>query len=453
MVQLTSLFKINLKGDLFATGFTFGAQMLIRLGSSLVLTRILAPEAYGIITILLSATYIIEMISDIGVTVPIIRSRYGDEQRYLDTAWTLKLIRACINTLIVLIGAPLIASLYGTHLLVTPLRLFSLYFLINGLETMAFATAVRRKNSRVLMYCELLASALSSAFAVAFCYYRRDYWGMLLAILLNRVLITLLSYGFYRHMRPRLRIDRAAARDLFSYTRFAMPSSVLTLALSQFDRIVFLRLFDLKLLGIYGLAGNLASAVESLISKVSQMVLYPRCAHNYLADRSTFTLKYYTENARLFVLILALPAAVGGAARLIIHTLYDPRYALAGAILQAFMLRAALLALSSPAEDMLIATGESHIILVGNLFRAAWLFAAALIGYKLFGLLGFVYGLSLSGLPPLLYYFWLQRRKGMMVVRYEIYKVGYVAGLAACAYIGSSVVMTMYPTLRIHFHP
>jgi O-antigen/teichoic acid export membrane protein len=450
-VRLSGLLnlKVNLKGDLFATGLTFALINVVRLGSSLVLTRILAPEAYGIITILLSASYIIEMLSDIGLSMPVVRHPNGDDPRFLNTAWTLKLIRATMNTLILLIGAPLIASLYGSASLIAPLRVFSVWILIGGLESMSFVLAVRRRNSRIIMYSELFATCLSTLFAITYTIFSRNYWGMLFAILLNRAVMSTLSYFFYRQARPRLVLDRAAARDILAFSRYSMPSSMITLAINQFDRVIFLRLFDLKLLGIYGLAANLAGSIEGLIGRISQMVLYPRCAHNYLTDRSTFSIKYYTENARVFLVILAVPAAVGGAAQFIIKTLYDPRYALAGAILQAFMVRAGLLALASPAEDMLIASGESHIILVANVFRVVWMVVVTLLGYWLFGLMGFVYGIALGGLPPLIYYLWLQRRKGLLVVKYEFYRLGFLCGLAVSAYAASSVLMSLLPTLRI----
>ena len=92
-----------------------------------------------------------------------------------------------------------------------------------------------------------------------------------------------------------------------------MPSSVLTLVLSQFDKAVFLRFFDLRLLGIYGVASNIAGQVESLISRTSEMVVYPRSAHNFRTDPSTFAEKYYTDNIRVFAVTGAMAAAVGGA--------------------------------------------------------------------------------------------------------------------------------------------
>jgi lipopolysaccharide exporter len=441
---------INLKGDLFATAIAFAGQAMIRLGSSLILTRIVRPEAYGLITIMMSIIFVIEMLADIGVTVFIIRDKNGEEPRYVNTAWTMRFGRAVLNTVALFVCAPVIAdSLYHTPELATPLRVFSLFFLICGFESMSFPIAIRRKRSRIIMYSELAAGFLSGIFTVLFCYYSRDVWGMIYGILFNRVLITIITHLYYPELRPKLQFDYSAAREILALTKFTMPSSMLTLALSQYDKVIFLRLFDLHLLGVYGLAGNIVAPIESLVSKISQMVLYPRCSHNFRANRSTFVQKYYTENTKLFVSILFVPAAVGGAARFLVALLYDPRYSQAGAILQALMLRAVLLSLASPAEDLLIAAGESHVVLVGNVFRAIWMVAASLAGYYFLGFMGFVYGAALSGLPPLIYYLWLQRKKGMLMAKYETYKIAFTTGVAISAYFASSVLLAWWPWMRI----
>ena len=430
------------KGDLFATGFSFGLQVIIRLGSSLILTRILRPDAYGIITLIMSIAFVVEMLSDINVGLFIVRDKNAEQPRYVNTAWTLQFSRSCINSTILFLLAPWIASsLYHTLALAIPLRVFSISFIISGLQSMSFPLAIRRKQARIIMYSELVAGVTGNVFSIVYCYYARDYWGMIYGTLLNRLLTTVFSYFFYRDLRPKLQFDRSAAREILGLARFTTPSSIITLAVSQFDKIVFLRLFDLSLLGVYGLAANIAATVEGLISKISQMVLYPRCAHNFRAAPETCALKFYTENVKLFVSILVLPAAIGGAAHFVVSILYPYRYAQAGAVLQAFMLRAALLSIASPAEDLLIATGEYQVILHGNVIRALWMFVASLTGYYFFGFMGFTYGAALSGLPPLIYYLWLQRKKGMLSWKYEWYKVIFMCSIAIFAYlIGSMLV-------------
>jgi lipopolysaccharide exporter len=441
---------VNLKGDLFATASSFGAQAVIKLGSSLILTRILRPEAYGIITILMSVAFVVEMIGDINVTLFIIRDKNAEEPRYLNTAWTLQVGRAALNCAVLFLCAPLISKyVYHAPELTNPLRFTSIWFAVAGLQSMSFPIAIRRKRSRIIVYSELGATFLSSSFAVIYCYYSRDYWGLIYATVLNRALMTVMSHFYYPDLRPKLQFDLAAAREILRFTKFTMPSSLITLALSQFDKIVFLRLFDMHLLGIYGLATNIAAPIESLITKISQMVLYPRCAHDYRVNPDTFWIKYYTNNIKVFISMLIVPAAIGGGARLLITLLYDSRYALAGPILQAFMLRAMFLALASPAEDLLIATGETQVILIGNLYRAIGLFVTSLIGYYFFGFMGFTYGVALSGLPPLIYYLRLQKRKRILIVKYELYRAAFVCGVALTAYLGSSLLLIVWPIARI----
>jgi lipopolysaccharide exporter len=444
-------FKIvNLKGDLFATGFCFLAQAVIKLGSSLIITRLLPPEAYGVVTVVISIVFVIEMLADIGVTVFIVRDKNAELPRYLNTAWTMRLGRAVMNSAVLFLLGPLIAThIYNTPALAAPLRVFSLWFIISGLQTMSFPIAIRRKSSRKYMYSELAATTVGTVFSLTYCYYSHDYWGMIYATLIFQLVMTVLSYQFYKELRPKLQFDWPAAKEILGFTKYTMPSSILTLALSQYDKIVFLRLFNLPLLGVYGLAGNIAGPIEALISKISQTVLYPRCAHNFREDEKTFFLKYYTDNAKLFFSIMILPALVGGAARLVITILYPARYAEAAAVLKAFMLRAALLSLASPAEDLLIAAGQPQILLVGNILRAVWMLLASLTGYYFFGFMGFTFGAASSGLPVLIYYYWLQSRKQIIIWKYELYKAIFIIAAASVAYFGSSLFLALWPDFRI----
>ena len=432
--------SINFKGDLFATGLTFGAQGVIKIASSVILTRILRPEAYGIVTILTSILFVVEMIGDLGLNLFVIRDPNGETPRYLNTAWTLRLARATLNMLVVMFGATTIANIYGAPELASPLRVLALGFLISALSSMSFPLAIRRKRARLIVYSELAAQFLSTVFSITYCYYSRDFWGLIFGYILNGLITTILSYSFFKNLRPALLIDRMAAKEVLRFTKYSTPSSLLTLALSQFDKIVFVKLFDLRLLGLYGLGSNMAAPFEGLISKISQMVLYPRCAEDYREHRESFAWRYYTQNTKLLASMLVFPPLAFGAAHVIVSILYPHRYAEAETVFRAFMVRAMLLSLACASEDLLIAAGESQVILMGNVARAVAILFGSITGYLLFGFIGFIYGMALSGLPPLLYYFWLQRRLGFLIARYECYKLLFVGVLAAGSYIASGIL-------------
>jgi lipopolysaccharide exporter len=420
---------LNFKSDLVATAFCFLVSGVARLASSLILTRMLYPEAYGTIAVISSIVFAIEMVSDIGVAGFMVRDKNGDNPKYINTVWTVRLIRSLVNLSILFVAAAPIADLYGVPALTNWLRLFCLWFLFYGFESMSFVLAVRHKRARIATYSELGCTLVSIVFVIAFSYYSRDESGMVYGMLLERILRTAASYFFYRDQRPRLQYDREAAGDLFGFSKYVMPSSWLSLLLGQFDKIIFLKLFDLKLLGLYGLANGIAGPVDALTTQVSRTVLFARCAANFRACRDTFCDKYYRENLKLFLVTLFLPAAVGGSAHFIVQLLYDPRYALAGMILQAFAIRSMLVALSGPAENMLAAANGSKVVLVGNLCRVAWLVPAALAGYHFAGFNGFIYAVALKELPPLIYFFWRQHREHFLIARFEALKIAFMAAV------------------------
>jgi lipopolysaccharide exporter len=439
---------INLKGDLFAATVSLAGAALVKLVSSLVLTRLLYPEAYGIMTVVASIATIVELISDIGVVPFFIRDKNAEEPRFINTLWTLRLLRGCANCAVLFACAPWIATLYDEPVLVGPIRAVSLLFVFYGLESMSFALAVRRQRARILNYSELACGIASTSFVIGFSYVSRDHWGMIYGMLLNRLLLSGLSYAFYRDMAPKLQINREAARDLFGFTKYVMPSSIVSLLAGQFDKVIFLRLFDLHLLGLYGLAGSVAGMVDSLTTTVTRRILYPRCTHEFRSNPANLRTAYYGQNVAVFALILFMPAAVGGAAHFIVGFLYDERYAFAGTILQALMVQSVLQSFSQSAEVLVVAQGHIRATLIANLLRLTWMTTVSLAGYHFFGFLGFLYGYVLNPLPGLLYNLWRQGKEGLLVRRFELLKCGFVAVVFVAAFAVGDVLNGLGWTIR-----
>lgn len=439
-------------GELFYVTVSFGLVALIRLVSSVVLTRILYPEAYGLVAIVSSIVFTVEMTSDLGVATLMVRHEKAESDVYLSTLWTVRFLRSVINGGIVLLLAPILAEIYGTPELALPLQFFSLFFLLQGLESMSLLRAIRNRKASKVSIIEVISLLLATAIAILVSLHTRDHVGMVVGIIVNRGATTALSYALGGPFRPRFSLDRAVCRELFQIARFVMPSSMLTMAISQFDKIIFLRLFDLTLLGLYGLAANVIQAVDSIIVTLTQNVLTPQLAEAFRRDRSSATRVYYRENARLHAFVLLLPAAVGGAAPLIVEVLFDPRYASAALILQAFALRSVLLAFYSSSENLLVASGHNHIGLMGNVLRAVWLMPGVLIGYRLFGFHGFLVMAVLYNVPGLCYYYWLQAREGLVVARYEVYRLALAGAVFAVTFglvpLGSMALKALKASLR-----
>lgn len=417
MIRLSRLF--NFKGELFSSTFTYAMSALIRLGSSLVLTRLLNPEAYGVVAILSSVAFVLELISDVGTVALLVRHPRGGEPQFIHTLWTIRFLRSAMNFGLLYAFAPRIATLYETPFLAEPLRDYSFTFLLAGLQSMSFLLAQRDQRSRIFNYAELVTNAAMTVSVVLLAWALRDYYAFVYGALVQRALLSLASLLYYRDVGVSFAWDREAVRDQFKFARVVLPSSLLTIALSQYDRVILLKLFDLALLGLYGLAAGIIAPVAGLTSKNSRVVLYARCAEYVRADPSSVVQRYYGENTKLMRLGVLFPALVAGFAPAIVGTLYDSRYAEAGPILMLMALATVLGGFENPAENLLVAAGRTHVVLMANAIRVVVLPISTLLGYHFFGFNGFLVGTLIPPMAVTAYCFYEQYKLRLLIPRIE----------------------------------
>jgi lipopolysaccharide exporter len=441
---------INIKGELFASTFSYGATALIKLGSSLVLTRLLNPEAYGVMGILFSIAFMIELLSDVGTVGLLIRHARGGERRFIHTVWTVRLVRSCINFSALYLLAPLISRIYELPVLTEALRLFSFWFLIQGLESMAFVIAQREQRAKIANYAEFITNTVMTAFVVGIAIVVKDYSAFIYGALLQRLLMTCASHFFYRDIGVGFAFDREASRDQFHFAKYVLPSSLLTIVLSQYDKVVLLKLFDLTALGVYGLAGNMIGPVAGMINHNCRVVLYPRCAAYFRADRASAGFRYYRENAKLIWIVTLMPVVVAGFSQSIVALLYDARYAGAGSILMVLGFGALMGSFQGTSENLLVASGRTHVVLVANILRVVTIAPVTLLGWYLFGFPGFVWASVVSGLPVLIYFYREQRKDGLLDHRAELRRFGWALLVFAVCFALSRGLLLFIPPDFLH---
>jgi O-antigen/teichoic acid export membrane protein len=441
---------INFRGELFSSTFTYGLTAVIKLASSLILTRLLNPSAYGVVAILFSVAYMLELVSDVGTVGLLIRHPRGGERRFVHTVWTVRLFRSLLNFGLLYAFAPLIAELYDTPLLADALRLFSFTFALAGLQSMSFVLAQRDQRSRISNYADLITNAMMTVAVIGLATIFKDHYAFIYGILFQRLAMTIASYFYYREVGVAIAFDREAVADQFKFARVVMPSSILTIVLSQYDKVIFLRLFDLALLGVYGVAGGMIAPIGGLIMRNCRVVLYARCADYFRSDRSSAAARYYRENKRLLALGTLLPAAVAGLSQSVVTTLYDSRYAQAGEILLVFGLVTVFSSFANPSENLLVASGRTQVVLIANLVRLATIPASSLLGYYWFGFQGFLWGSVVANLVVLTYFYREQKRQGLLDSHAEWARAGWALGVFVVCLVSSVVLVHFLPTGLLH---
>src|ERR1700761_4958523 len=87
-----NLEKQAVKGTVYIVAF-YGMSVALRMVNSVVLTRLFAPELFGLMTLLTTVLVGLNLFSHIGLGDSVIQSPRGDEPVFLNTAWTLGVIR------------------------------------------------------------------------------------------------------------------------------------------------------------------------------------------------------------------------------------------------------------------------------------------------------------------------------------------------------------------------
>lgn len=85
--NMSSLKKLAIRGMVWTVA-GYGASQILRLGSNLILTRLLFPELFGLMTLVNIFITGLHLFSDIGVGPSIIQNKRGDDPVFLNTAWT-----------------------------------------------------------------------------------------------------------------------------------------------------------------------------------------------------------------------------------------------------------------------------------------------------------------------------------------------------------------------------
>src|SRR5664280_1625218 len=81
--------RVMRSGGITAVGYA--ANQLLRFGGNLVLTRLLFPEAFGVMAIMQAVVLGVTMLSDVGITQSIVLHQRGAEPGFVNTAWTIQI--------------------------------------------------------------------------------------------------------------------------------------------------------------------------------------------------------------------------------------------------------------------------------------------------------------------------------------------------------------------------
>ncbi|WP_411958344.1 oligosaccharide flippase family protein [Paracoccus homiensis] len=437
-----------LRGTAITLGGT-GGQQALRLLSNLVLTRLLFPEAFGLMALIQTFMIGLAMFSDLGIGPAIIQSDRGEEPDFLNTAWVMQILRGICLWLVACGLAWPLAVFYDEPQILALLPVVGLNALIVGFGTTKLAVTSRRidlgRQTAIGLGSQLIGLVVMIGLALIW----PSVWALVIGGLIGSVVSVWLNHLFLPGMTNRLRWDPTAARELMGFGKFIFLSTIAGFFVNQGDKLVLGRLVSLTDLGIYNIAFGLAAFPGAIGNMLAQRILFPLYREIRPSQGSLNLHKIRRARNLLTGSLIGVNGLLALTANLLVVILYDPRYAPAGPMLVIFALAALPNALIVGNSQLLLAEGNSKdfskLVIIMGVLNFVYMFA----GFWLLGMMGILLVKTLVTLTIYpLQQVYLAKHKGTDLPRDAIFALLALAITVVAVWVNWSVLAEFYAASR-----
>ncbi len=413
--------QLSLKRRIFGAaswsliGFALGNA--IRLGSSLLMTRLLVPEMFGVMAIAAMVMTGLVMFSDVGLKQNIIQSRRGGDSTYLNTAWAIGIIRGLLLWLLALCISLLIlaanhldlvskASVYSNPHLPSVIAVVAFSAVINGFQSTKFSEASRRLSLGRVTQLQIAAQIIGLIVMIGWALLDRSIWALVAGSICSTLATTLLSHIWLPGARNRWQWERSAFHEIIHFGKWMFLSSLLGFFANNADRMLLGGFVDAATLGIYTIAFTIFSSIAQILSQIISDVsfsAFSEVARERSHDLKRSLYRFHLVIASFAYLCSGLLIVSGNT---LIGLLYDRRYGQAGWMLEALAVALLGIPFNLPLH-CLLARGLPKIFTNAIAIRATVTIVLIPLGFHFFGVLGALWaivGSQLSSVPVTIYY-------------------------------------------------
>lgn len=356
----------------------YGAQQVLRLVTNIVLTRLLAPEIFGVMLLINSLRTGTELLSDIGIGQSVVRSRNGDDRDFLDSAWTLQVLRGLLLTLFALLATAPIAALYDRPDLAPLILAVSPIFLFTGLQSAGLFVAQRRMQLRRRAIYETASTIINSVISIGLALFIKSAWALVIALVAGTLVTTMLSFVVFERRLPRFHWEAAHFREIISFGKWIFLSTAIYFAATSYDRLYLVAALPIALAGIYSIARTASDILAALAHRGGTFLVFPRAAaaHNEGGDVGH---QLRGTRRRALALVAVVTGLAVAASDQFILLAYDERYHAAAFMIPILVVSVWFYTLSAFADSMLMGVGRP----APGAWANAAKFAVMLIGLPL----------------------------------------------------------------------
>lgn len=262
-----------LRGSLWMLASRWAMRML-GLISTLVLVRLLAPEDFGLVAMIMLAYGLLETISYAGVDLALLRETNASRDHY-DTAWTLQILQGCFIAVLLLLSAPWVADYFSEPRVTNLIGWVALRAVIDGTTNIGVVQFRKQLDFAREFRYNVLTKIASVVVVVVAALWFRNYWALIVGSLVASATGVAISYLVHPY-RPRLSF--AKARGIWSFSQWLIVARVGSFLNRKCDEFVVGGHAGTALMGSYHVANEIATMPSTEIVMPIRRAMFPNLA-------------------------------------------------------------------------------------------------------------------------------------------------------------------------------
>lgn len=249
-----------------------GAQ-LVSFIVSIVLARMLAPNDYGIISLVTIFTIIMQVFVDSGLGNALIQKKDADDIDFSTVFYT-NILFCIILYLILFFCAPLIAKFYNNDSLIVLTRVLGITILISGVKNVQQAYVSRNMIFKKFFFATLAGTIGAGIIGIVLAFKGFGVWALVVQQLVNLAVDTLFLW-FTVKWRPKKVFSFKRLISLFSYGWKLLLSSLINNVYNNIRQLAIGKVYSAESLAYYNKATQFPEIIVNNINTSIDSVLLP----------------------------------------------------------------------------------------------------------------------------------------------------------------------------------
>ena len=291
-----------------------GAQFLVQI----VLARLLAPELYGVLGIMIIFITLANVFIQTGFNTALIQNKDVTEKDYSSVLWVTMGVAGVLYGLI-FIGAPFIGEFYETPELVTPLRVLALILFPGALNSVQLAKVSREMDFKKVFYSNIGAIIFSGAAGIIIAYLGGGLWALVAQTMLNIIIATIVLQ-FTSKLKIRFVVDFGRIMVMFSFGWKLLLSGLIDTIYQDVQGLGIGKKYSNATLGFYNRGRQFPQFLINSINGAIQSVMLPAMSEKQDSKASVKEMMRNSISISAFI-VFPMMAGLAGVAEPLVKVL------------------------------------------------------------------------------------------------------------------------------------